>query len=639
MGSRTTAHARPSRLLPTLLTSALLPLALAAALLVAPTGPAPVSEPGLRPAAAALKSATYTTFTLNIKHDLGKARALEDMKKAFTLGDAGGFQEMSDLEDRQSLIQLAKQRDYGWYMPTEGGAAIPIVWNRARFRLIDGRTIKTHDAEEGVTPARYINVVRLREQSTGKVFGFINTHTIAQASYDAQASDMRLIPRLRKHLRMLRNEIHRLAGSTEHVFISGDLNVNYLADRRRQVEGLPTDALGAVVNFDMPLQGSRGPTSLLDYGMSLKDGSGLVLDHSRIVHDFNSDHDAVQLTYRPVDLFQSGPLFNQPGGTDAERRRVLHRQARAVMDAEPGALVRLATTRIDDAAMEKALLDAYAEGVEVRIVLGGGMPTPTEERLAAALGSDTAAGSWLVRCTGSCTGTGGRQETNVLLVSRAGGTTELTLVGSGPLVAGGGTRFTDTFRASTSAVYAGYGAIFDRMSQDAPDTSNQRVLDLGSYQAQLYPVAPDPWRDPVIRALKPVGCRNAHGLRTPDGRTNVRVSVQAWSGERGQRIAQRLGVLKAHGCDVAVVMGSKVLAGIRRELARADIPTRTAPTGQNLLVVDGRYGKRGGAHLAWTGGPPWTGGALAGDGVTLVVPFADSVRSYLDGFSKAWRSG
>ena len=162
--------------------------------------------------------------------------------------------------------------------------------------------------------------MRLRELATGKVFGFINTHTISGASFDAQATDMHLIPRLRLHLRMLHDEILGLAGSTEHVFVGGDLNVNYLADRHRRVEGLPTSALGDVINFDMPLRGSRGPTSLLDYGMSLKHGSGLVLDRSEIVGGFNSDHDAVRLTYTPIDLFEQGPLFNAPARHAPSRR-------------------------------------------------------------------------------------------------------------------------------------------------------------------------------------------------------------------------------------------------------------------------------------------------------------------------------
>ena len=641
MGARTTARRSPLASLLPRLVGTLLAAGLAATLAVVPSSPSPApAAGGLRLAAAAPASLAYRTFTLNIKHDLSVAKARQDMRKALTtLGDAGGFQEMSDLADRQTLAKLCSDLDWGYYMPKDGGQAIPIVWDRQRFRLIDGHTVKVHGAEENVTPSRYINVVRLREIATGKVFGFINTHTIAQASRDAQASNRHRIPRLRKHLRMLRQQILSLFGTTEHVFVSGDLNVNYLADRRRQVAGLPTDALGDVVSFDMPLEGSRGPTSLLDYGMTVKDDGGLRLTQSRIVHGWNSDHDAVQLTYRPVDLFADGPLFSTPTGTTDDRHRVLNRVARAVMDAEPGAVVRLVTGRIDDPMVERALLRAQAEGVHVRVILGGGSATAAEKALAAALGTDLGAGSWLERCSGTCLGGSGKQQANFLLVSRAGGTTELTLAGSGPLVRNEANLWTDTFRSSTSSVYDGYGRLFGRMSRDTTDTSKHRTVRFGSYTAQLYPVPADPKRDPVLRALAPVGCRHAHGLRTGDGRTNVRVAVRGWSGNRGRLIAQRLGVLKQRGCDVAAVLGPRVLHGIRTSLARAHVPTRDAATGQNLLVVDGRYGRNGGAHIAWTGGPTWTDSSLVSDGITLAVPDRDAVKGYLNGFTRAWRQG
>ncbi len=621
----------------------LLPLVLGVALAVSMLGgPArPTASPdGLRLVAEARTSATYTTFTLNVLHDLGPAKAEQDIRRAMTLGDVGGFQEMSDAEDRQTVMRVAQELDYGWYMPVNGGGgAIPIVWNRARFRLIDGRSVMTHPGEEGVTPARFINVVRLRELATGKVFGYINTHTIAQASFDAQATDMKLIPRLRLHLQMLRNEVLRLAGSTEFVFAGGDLNVNYLADRRRKVDGLPTSALGDIVNFDMPLQGSRGPTSLLDYGMSLKVGSGLVLDHSEIVPDFNSDHDAVRLTYTPIDLLAEGPLVNAPHGTEVQRRVVLDRMARAVMDAEPGATVRLASQRLADPQLRKALVAAYAEGVSVQVVLDGSATTGTERTLETLLGTDTAAPSWVHRCAGTCLAGVGETATNFLLVSRAGGTTDLTMVGSGPATTATSRQWSDVFKSANPAIYAGYERFFARLARDTVDTTRTRTLAFGRFQASIYPVQSGASHDPVLKALAPVGCKNARGIHTGDGRTNVRVAVRKWSGERGQAIAGRLGVLKARGCDVAVVAGPKVRKGVLRTLAAADIPVRKARTGQSLLVVDGRYGVKAGAHYAWVGGPSWTDAALTGDGITLRVPFEESVRDYLRAFSLQWSRG
>ena len=630
-----------SRLLPALL-GLVLPVALAVTLLAAPSAPRlpATSATDLRPAAQALVSPTYRTFTINIKHDLSKAKALADMKRALTLGDAGGMQEMSDAEDRDSLIALCKAQDWGWYMPLEGGVAIPIVWNRDRFRLIDGHTVKVHGPQNGVTPSRYINVVRLREIATGKVFGYINTHAISGASRDAQLSNMQRIPRLRKHFAMLRLEILGLFKHTEHVFISGDLNVNYLADRRRQNVGLPTDRLGDLVNFDMPLTGSFNPTSLLDYGMSVKRNGGLVKTDAQIVKGFNSDHWAIQFTYRLVDLFETGPLFNAPAGDVHDRRGALDRTVRAVQDAETGDLVRIASSRIDDPDLLGALTSAYAEGAAVQVVVGAGTPTAAEQQLGTTLGTDQTQPSWLRRCVGSCLGGSGRQEANFVLVSRAGGTTELAMISSAPFEAGSTSRSTDVFRSSSAAVYATYGKVFARMSLDVTDTSKVRTLTMGNgYAAQLYPVPAAPFRDPVLKALKPVGCTQARGLRTGDGRTNIRVATQAWSGERGQRIASRLAALKRKGCDVVVVAGPQVLRGIRTILADGGVPVRTSAVGQNLLVVDGRYGGKARAHHAFTAGPGWTDQGVGSDGVTLIASYANAVSAYLDGWSRSWQRG
>ncbi|MBC9731750.1 endonuclease/exonuclease/phosphatase family protein [Nocardioides marmotae] len=607
-----------------------------------PDGPpaATTVAPALVPAAAAVPSATYRTFTLNVCHCLGPKKAMADVRRVLTLGDAGGLQEFSQLEDRQNLIKLLTAQDWGWYMPTGAGVAIPIVWDRQRFRMIDGRSVMTHGPQNRVTPARYINTVRLRELATGKVFGFINTHTIAQASRDAQLSNMNRIPRLRKHLRMLRQEIKRLASMTEHVFAAGDLNVNYLADRRRRLPGLPTDALGDLVSFDMPLTGSRGPGSLLDYAMTLRKGSGYTRSGATVVRGFNSDHDAVVLSYRTTDLFATGALHNRPvDGTGADRKRIGDRQARAVMNAEPGDLVRLATARLDEPALGTALLGAVEEGVRVQVVLGDGAGTDVERRLAAAVGTDRSAPSWVVRCQNSCLGGSGRMETNVLLVSRAGGTTDLTMVGSGSMVQAGRRQWSSTYVSSDPALYAGYGRIFTRLATDGTDTTRTRVLDWGRYVAQIYPVPDVPRRDPVLRGLAAVGCKNADGLRTGDGRTNVRVMVRSWAGARGKRIAQRLVDLRKRGCDVAALLGPHVLSGVRRTLDRGGVATRNAKVAGNLVVIDGRFGKRKNVQKAWVGGPAWSDRALSGDGVSLVVSERETVRQYLDGFTRTWSHG
>ncbi|MDN4173185.1 hypothetical protein QWY28_09545 [Nocardioides sp. SOB77] len=573
-------------------------------------------------------AAPFRAFTLNVCYCLSPAKAMADVRRVLPLADAGGLQEFSDAVDRANLITLLTAEDWGWYMPTTGGATIPIIWDRSRFRLLEGNTIKVHPSEKGVTPARYINSVRLREIATGEVYALVNAHTIARASHDARLTDMRRIPRLRKHLQLLRGEIERLFGTTEHVFAGGDLNVNYLADRNRRLAGLPTNALGDLVRFDMPLVGSRGTRSLLDYTMTVRSAGGLVPTDQRVVRGFASDHDAVVVTYQPQQLLADGPVFNDPTAdpaAPAAGTAVRDRQVRAVRNAEPGDTVRLATARLDDPVLEEALLAAALEGVQVRVVTGA--VTPALTRIQAALGTDTAAASYALACPAACLD-GGRHEVEALLVDRLARTTDLTVVASAAAVPASTTAWTTGFVSTDPATYETYGAVLDRLvaaaggapeplpAADVPAT--EEPAPSGAVPALTYPVTAGA-TDPVLDALAPVGCAG----------TTVRAVVRSWAGARGRAVADRLAALRTAGCDVAVVVGSGVLSGVTSRLTAAGVAVTVAKVAQTTLVVSG-----GDVTRAWVGGPPWTDRGLTSTGLALEVSDPAVVDAYVDAFDR-----
>lgn len=588
---------------------------------------------GLVPVAAATPSPAFRTFSLNVAFPLGVERAKADMRKALTrLGAAaGGLQEMSDAEDRQSLVDLCKELDWGWYMPVGQGVTTPIVFDRDRFRLIEGTSTKVHDAVGRNAPSRWINTVRLRETATGKVFGVINTHTIAQASRDAQASDPERIPYLRKHLAMLRVEIQRLFATTEHTVAMGDWNVNYLADRRRQVAGLPTRALGDLVNFDMPLVGSRGTRSLLDYVVSLKRGSGISRVDTRIVRGFNSDHDAVVATYTPVDVFAPGPLVTAPNGGVHDRRAVLDHWVRGIGDTEPGAVLSVATPRLDDPAVVAALVAAHARGVAVRVLLNGGARTEQEQVLLATLGEDPAAGSWLRPA-----GVAGSRS-SFLLADRTGGTTTLTIAGSTALDGSVTSTLADAFMTSWDGVYAAHLAAFDRLAAGSAEPSPAVSTPLGGgYRVQSFPATGG---DPVLDALKPVRCNGATGARNRGGVTQVRVSVNGFGGQRGAAIAERLAGKAGLGCDVRVLAGPWTGRGVVKTLRAAGAEVLRVPTTQALMLVDGRYGPHTDRQLTWTGSANWGDAGLTAPAQTLRVEGAEALLSYRAQFDARWARG
>ena len=373
------------RVVPLVLATALALVGVLAGVVVA--GPA---EARARPRLAPL-----SVFTLNVDYALSTAEAEADAARAMSMGSVGGFQEFSGLRHRKALADAVAAHGWQMYMPAGAGVTTPIVWDADRFSLISSSSTLDHPAQEGVTPARYVNAVRLRDRTSGNVLGFVNTHTIARASYDARPTDPTRVPRLRRHLAMLRSVISSTFATTENVVAVGDLNINYLADRRRRVAGFPTRALGDLVDFDMPLRGSRGPTSLLDYVMTVRDAAGLAPRRSRIVRGFHSDHDAVVASFQPVRLLADRVLHNDPAGERSRRRLVVDRLVRAVLDAEPGSQVRVASGRVVSAPMLAALTAARARGVEVTV------KTSTE----------------LV-------------EGSLVMVSRAGGTRDVALVAS-----------------------------------------------------------------------------------------------------------------------------------------------------------------------------------------------------------------
>jgi hypothetical protein len=618
-------------------TAVIAALALGLAATALSVTPATAQTPAAAPTVTtARRWPAVTFFTLNVAHTLSRSAAAADVRKALTLGNVGGFQEMSQQADRAELVRILRNHGWSWYMPRSGGIATPIVWNSRRFSLVDAATQKIYGFETGVTPARFIDRVRLRDLQTGKIFGVINTHAISEGSFGAQATSKHRDPRLRKHILALRDTMQLMFRRTENTVAMGDLNINYLADRRRKVAGFPTAVLGKLVSFDMPLAGSRGRTSLMDYLMTMKNGSGLHLLGSRIVHGFNSDHDAVVATYQPENLFATGPVFNNPHGDPGVRRRVLTRLTRAVQDTEPGSVIRLATAQLGDRYLADALVAAHQRGVQVRVILGDNRSTAAERRVAADLGSRLSGASWVHRCRAGCRVGNGAQHANFMVVSRSGVISNLTITSSGPAGPSSTQRWSDAYLASALKLYVGYRGLFGQM-KDAKAGPDQ-VHRYGPFRAQFYPV-PSARPDPVVHVLAPVRCRGSRSPRTKDGRTDVRAVMSAWSGPRGLAIARRLASLERAGCDVRAVYGAGTSKSVRKVLAGGRIGIRKARTGQSVLVVDGRFGRKRNRQLVWTGNAGWSEGARSSDGTTLEIHSAASAVAYLALFRRAWRQG
>ncbi|WP_203335814.1 hypothetical protein [Nocardioides limicola] len=646
MSHRRTARRRPLTLLPHALLSLVIGLTGALTVLSQPPSAAPAPEWQL---ASQPHSPDVTVFTLNVAHTLNGDQVRADIRRVLNQsgGQIGAFQEFSTNSHRQALIEMMNARNFGYYAPADGnwGGSIPIVWDRARFQLIEGRSVLVHERDiVGKHPARHVNSVRLRELATGKVFGVLNAHTISGGSHDAQPHDAKGDSRktvlLRQHLLVLRQEILRMHETTEHVVALGDLNVNYNADRRRKVAGLPTRQLGPIVDFNMPVGqaswGGKNSTSLLDYNMSVKveRGGGFQPLNNRIVRGFNSDHHAVIASYRPIDLFATGPLVNNPTGKPLARKVVLDRVTRVVRNTEAGAEVRIATRHLQYPPLYRAIRDAYARGVHVKMIVDAAGTTSHEAILINLLGTDTEANSFVNQCAGACGTSSGRLEAAYVTASRTGAAQQLVVQLPGMLHATAQRTLTDAFIANDPALYQRFLAAFDTAVAGDDQPSAARGLAAGSYRVAFRPRT-DTDRDVMRVALNQVACRRSTSPRTANGRTDVFVSSARIQGPRGRELSQKLAQLAGQGCRVRVV-ATKIAKQPRKMLRAAGVPARTAKVSSNLLVVDGHYEGTRNNQVAWAGSQVWNNAGLSGEGSTLRTDKLDHVLTYRSAVNKTW---
>jgi hypothetical protein len=395
---------------------------------------------------------TFRMMTLNIRHGLSPSLWAADAQRATTMTDILNMQEASESSDRTALAAMLQAQGWGWWYPSKGGVELPIAWNNQLFSLVSTRSIETHGGQTGVTPARFINTVILRENATDRLVAVINTHTLNKGAPEGGRYTNSRTARLKLHLAKLRDEILRAQQTTPYVIATGDLNVNFLRDRTIKAPGLPTSVLGPIVNFDMPLGSTwNAGTSLLDYVMTPKRADGLLAAGAQIVGGFRTDHKGVQVGYvfagdpttpvtppgtvtppttaRPPLLpasnvrFASSRLANRPHGTLARQRIVTDYLRKVVDNAPRGSAIHLATANLADSRMRYALLRAKNRGVFVQVVTRNPGLNSIERQLRTALGTDLGSRTWFATCgSAHCKTVAKRMAVTTLLVSQSGQT-------------------------------------------------------------------------------------------------------------------------------------------------------------------------------------------------------------------------
>jgi endonuclease/exonuclease/phosphatase family metal-dependent hydrolase len=317
-----------------------------------------------------------------------------------------------------------------WRTPGQYTGATPVVWNAQRWTRINQGTTMVSDVY-GKDPGknvdlgvRYANWVTLQGLD-GHVVSVISAHLAPEGTYSSG-----LIPVSLSRLDALAAQL----GASGPVLIGGDFNVGYgsTAYPRDQLTAMgwtPTyDALG----WYMPTGDHYGAT--IDY-LFMRSAQQFIVQ-GQYGTELNSDHDAVTadlaFTDAPVELpvtFAAGSLTNSPQGKKAEKRAVLDLVVRAIDNTEKGAAIHLATQKLSDQSVTKALKKAIRRGVKVQFVTYNKKVTGQERILMNRLGDRVKTKKFGVGCTGKCVNMVKRNKVppTMLLISQSGATRALRI--------------------------------------------------------------------------------------------------------------------------------------------------------------------------------------------------------------------
>ncbi|WP_426753825.1 endonuclease/exonuclease/phosphatase family protein [Myxococcus sp. Y35] len=188
---------------------------------------------------AALAATTTTVATHN---------TLRGQATFKPLADVIGWQEVSTAEGHSKLGALEY---YDHYRPGEERLAarnsIAISWRKNKYERTGGGSRLTHGGEAGVTPARFVNWVVLKNKETGAKLAFINTHYISGA-WNGQHPERQ--ERWRTHNAVVREVVAELRGRGLPVVLVGDFNRQLSQDipgmnhlRTAGVSGVPIDQI------------------------------------------------------------------------------------------------------------------------------------------------------------------------------------------------------------------------------------------------------------------------------------------------------------------------------------------------------------------------------------------------------------
>lgn len=241
--------------------------------------------------------------------------------------------------------------------------------------------------------------------------------------------------------------------------------------------------------------------------------------------------------------------FNRPG-----EGQILKHLHDLVTKAEPGSTIRFTAFRFEEEHMALALMDAAQRGVKIKLLVDGGAPGPTYDRVKKVLDDDGDDATWARACSSdggeeshSCLGTGS-QHNKFVLFSETDGTSNVVSTGSANLNATSGSATWNSWytHVGDAALYQRFADYFDDMAKMKPDPDYYNTnppLIIGNIKSYFYPRERVPGdlsgNDTTVHTLQATTCPGT-------------IRIANWSLSRSPLAAELVKKAK-EGCDVTIV--------------------------------------------------------------------------------------
>lgn len=187
---------------------------------------------GLQPAApAAAATGTIQVATLNILYKLTRAEFVADLELITSKADLVGLNEVGE---RKEFLQDWAAAN-GWWLfapgPTQA-ANEALLAKKSMFDVVDkdSKFICDTNGPGEVPPPRYNNWVRYKHKASGRDIFHINLHANAGIEDNGRPENLPRTECAEKQFQAVKNLATNKKAEGE-VVVSGDLNVDYSADR------------------------------------------------------------------------------------------------------------------------------------------------------------------------------------------------------------------------------------------------------------------------------------------------------------------------------------------------------------------------------------------------------------------------